>query len=161
MDTDMNRNSPTWIKDAVAFIQAARQHVVRQRNSVIVFTYYHIGKMIVEQEQMGKDRAAYGQEVLKQLSKELSLTFGSGFSERNLQQIRLFYLLYQSRFVPLNISQTVSAKFDTNYSFQSDSLADFAASFPLSWSHYVSLLSVKDEDEHYLPSKAELKGLVS
>ncbi len=92
-------------------------------NTALTTTYWYIGKQIVEFEQKGKERAEYGKEVLKQLAVDLTNRFGKGFSERNLEQIRKFYLIWQK-------SQTLSAK-----------------SFPLSWSHYVRLMSIENPDE--------------
>ena len=73
-------------------LQAARQNVVRAVNQTMVYTYYEIGRMIVEDEQQGKERAEYGKQVLKELSKRLIVEFGKGFSERNLEQMRQLYL---------------------------------------------------------------------
>ena len=67
-----------------------------------------MGRRIVEHDQRGDQRAAYGVELLKELSARLSEEFGRGFSERNLEYMRKFYLLWQRRDV--EISQTVSAK---------------------------------------------------
>lgn len=66
-------------------------------------TYWEVGRRTVEFEQQGKERAEYGQALLKRLSSDLTAKFGRGFSERNLEQMRLFYLGWQ-------ISQTPSAK---------------------------------------------------
>lgn len=70
----------------------------------MVQTYFQIGKYIVENEQKGKKRADYGQETLKMVAEPLQKEFGKGFSERNLRNMRLFYIHYQT------IWQTVSAK---------------------------------------------------
>jgi len=85
-------------------LKQAKQNVVRAVNQTMVYTYFDIGRMIVEDEQKGKGRAEYGKQVLKELSKKLTMDFGKGFSERNLEQMRQFYLIY-------SISQTLSAKF--------------------------------------------------
>ena len=143
-----------FVEQAVQLIQAARQQAVRQTNSLMVFTYFHLGKLIVEQEQGGKAKAQYGGEIIKQLSTELTKQFGQGFSERNLEQIRLFYVLYQQRNGGLPISQTLSAKSSSKQKSQTVSaksetlsLVSFPEIFPLSWSHYVTLLRVKNDDE--------------
>ncbi len=70
----------------------------------MVLTYFEIGRRIVEEEQQGKERAEYGKRLLKGLSEVLTKEFGKGFSERNLEQMRKFYLTY-------SISQTLSAEF--------------------------------------------------
>jgi hypothetical protein len=66
-------------------------------------TYWHVGRRLVEQEQQGAARAGYGEQLLKRLSLDLSKRFGRGFSERNLEQMRAFYLGWP-------ISQAASAK---------------------------------------------------
>lgn len=75
-------------------LQAARQHVVRTVNQTMIYTYYEIGRMIVEDEQQGKERAEYGKNVLKDLSKRLTTEFGKGFSVQNLENMRKFYHIY-------------------------------------------------------------------
>lgn len=98
----------------------ARQRVAIQVNTELLSTYWHIGRIIVEHEQESKDRAEYGKQTLKELSKELTNEFGKGFSRSNLQNMRAFYLAYPK-------CQTVSGK--------------------LSWSHYCELLSISDADK--------------
>lgn len=72
----------------------ARQRVTVQVNTELLSTYWNVGKIIVEYEQKNKDRADYGKQTLKQLSKELTAEFGKGFSRSNLQNMRAFYLAY-------------------------------------------------------------------
>lgn len=62
----------------------------------MVYTYFEIGRMIVEDEQQGKDRAEYGKQVLKELSKQLTADFGKGFSEDNLGRMKNFHLIYSN-----------------------------------------------------------------
>ena len=75
-------------------LHTARQNVVRAVNQTMVYTYYEIGRMIVEDEQQGKERAEYGKQVLKELSKQLTSDFGKGFSVENLDRMRFFYHVY-------------------------------------------------------------------
>lgn len=72
-------------------ISNAREKVFRVANSTLLLTYWQIGKLIVEDEQNGKERAEYGKFVLKNLSKQLTLEFGKGFDESNLRNMRNFY----------------------------------------------------------------------
>ncbi len=97
----------------------ARQHVAVQVNTELLSTYWNVGRIIVEHEQENKERADYGKQTLKQLSKDLTKEFGKGFSVSNLQFMRRFYQNYQ-------IQQTVSVK--------------------LSWSHYCELLTISDAE---------------
>ncbi|MEI8264269.1 MAG: PDDEXK nuclease domain-containing protein [Betaproteobacteria bacterium] len=145
--------------EIVALLEAARHAAARSVNALMTASYWEIGRRIVEFEQGGQERAAYGQALLKRLSADLSNRFGRGFSERNLEQMRLFYLAWP----PGQISQTASAKWAAPQSSQTPSanssasrmaetaprnyidLPTLAQSFPLPWSAYVRLLSVKSE----------------
>ena len=102
--------------------------------------------MIVNEEQNGKERAEYGKQVLKGLSEQLTNEFGKGFSLRNLEQIRQFYLIYSKsetllRILNIQNTQTLSAEFK-NIDFQT--LISF---FKLTWSHYTFLMRIDDEKE--------------
>lgn len=110
-----------------SLLQAARQSVTQTLNHAMVTTYYDIGKMIVEEEQHGQARAAYGQAVLEDLSQRLTRNFGKGFSVVNLRQMRSFFLAY-------SIQQTPSAELP-------------AHDFRLSWSHYLKLMRIDDSAE--------------
>lgn len=72
-------------------IVLSRQRVYRMANSALLETYWQIGKIIVEGEQQGKDKATYGESTLKNLANQLTLEFGKGFDERNLNNMRAFY----------------------------------------------------------------------
>jgi len=72
-------------------ITQSREKVFRMANSTLLLTYWQIGKLIVEDEQKGKERAAYGKFTLKNLSKKLNAEFGKGFDESNLRNMRTFY----------------------------------------------------------------------
>ena len=102
-------------------LHKARQNIISNVNYTMTKTYFLIGKRIVEEEQDGNKRAEYGKKLMKTLSEKLTKEFGRGFSQRNLEQMRTFYLRY-------SISQTVSAE------------------FKLSWSHYLILMRMEDID---------------
>lgn len=89
-------------------IQQARQNIVQAVNLTMVATYYEIGKIIVENEQEGEERAKYGTNLLKNLSERLKKDFGKGFSVQNLENMRKFYLTYSK-------SQTLSRKSESHY----------------------------------------------
>ena len=97
----------------------ARQNIILNINSTMTKTYFLIGKRIVEEEQDGNKRAEYGKNLIKILSEKLTKEFGKGFSQRNLEQMRTFYVRY-------SIPQTLSAE------------------FKLSWSHYLILMRIED-----------------
>ena len=75
-------------------IDEARKHVKTTIDTTMVYTYYGVGKYIVEDEQQGYARAAYGKTVLKRLSVRLTEKYGKGWSYSNLRQIRQFYMVY-------------------------------------------------------------------
>lgn len=99
----------------------------------MVEAYWQIGKRIIEEEQHGKERAAYGEEILKILSNELTKEFGKGFSERSLRDFRQFYLTFQDT----EIWHTVCAK--------------------LSWSHIRLIMRIenKEAQKYYLKEAVE------
>lgn len=124
----------TFYSQIVNLLQSARTKVVRSVNQTMVLTYFQIGKMIVEEEQDGKERADYGKEILKGLSTVLSKEFGKGFSVDNLENMRKFYLAYQ-------ISETLSR-------ISSKAISETSSrNFYLSWSHYLKLIRIDDENE--------------
>ena len=102
-------HTDSMINEIRELLLNARQRVAVQVNTELLSTYWNVGKIIVEHEQENKDRADYGKQTLKQLSKELTKEFGKGFSVSNLYNMRLLYMHHQK-------FQTVSGK--------------------LSWSHY-------------------------
>lgn len=129
-------------------LDAARHAAARSVNSVITTTYWEVGRRIVEFEQEGRERAVYGQGLLKKLSLDLGHRFGRGFGIVNLSQMRLFYQFWPGR----NIFQTVSEK--------SRTLAkkETRPAFPLPWSHYVRLLSVEDPSARAFYETESLRG---
>lgn len=95
----------TFFEDIRKLIVTARTTVARGVDLVQVHTNFEIGRRIVEQEQRGKDRAAYGKEILKALAMRLTDEFGRGYSWTNLEYMRKFFLLYQGR-MPISQSPT-------------------------------------------------------
>ena len=78
----------------IALIEEARRNVATVANVALVHTYYEIGRMIIEDEQGGKERADYGKTLLKDLSTKLKERFGQGWSVENLTLMRKFYRVY-------------------------------------------------------------------
>ncbi|MEL1243900.1 PDDEXK nuclease domain-containing protein [Flavobacterium sp. DGU11] len=110
----------------------ARGRIVQSVNHTMVMTYYEIGRMIIHEEQNGNERADYGKQLTKMLSIKLTADFGKGFSQRNLEQMRQFYLVYSK-------AQTLSAEFEDDNKV--------VKKFQLSWSHYLKLMRIEDVDE--------------
>jgi len=137
--------------DIATLLDEARRQSARSVNAILITTYWEIGRRIVEFEQKGEQRAEYGQALLKRLASDLTAKFGRGFSERNIEQMRLFYLGWP-------ISQTASAKLQTLPPQGGDYLTTLAQAFPLSWSHYVRLLSVRTSEARTFYETEALRG---
>jgi predicted nuclease of restriction endonuclease-like (RecB) superfamily len=144
--------------EIVVLLQAARQTNVRVVNALMTATYWEIGRRIVVAEQGGKRRAEYGQHLVERLSVDLSARFGRGFSSRNLELMRLAYLAWP-------IPQTVSAELPHKKAQTPSALsvmpldpAALADRFPLPWSAYVRLLSVKSESARQFYETEALRG---
>ena len=125
-------------------------------------TYWEVGRRIVDQEQHGQKRAEYGKALLHRLALDLTSRFGRGFSERNLLTMREFYLAWA-------IPQTVSAELPGPDRTESSHRIPQTASaksenalprprFPLPWSHYVRLLSVKNRQARSFYESEALRG---
>jgi predicted nuclease of restriction endonuclease-like (RecB) superfamily len=138
--------------DVSNVIEEARRSAARSVNCVMTAAYWLIGRRIVEFEQAGSARADYGTGLLKRLATDLTSRFGRGFSPVNLSQMKKFYLLWPAEQIfqtPSEKSQTVSA----------ESVFHSAATcFPLPWSAYVRLLSLKNENARRFYEAEALRG---
>lgn len=137
-------------QQVVELLQNARQQVLRTVNSTMVYTYFEIGRIIVEEEQSGKDRAEYGKQILKGLSKELTNEFGKGFSVDNLQNMRKLYLVYSISETVSSISKDAHQKYETVSSISKQDKIELTAvtlNFRLTWSHYIFLMNIDDLKE--------------
>lgn len=119
---ELTKNTDNFYNKIAELLKAARKRVLQSVNQAMVITYFEIGKLIVKEEQYGKEKAKYGQNLINELSEKLSGEFGKGFSATNIKQMRSFYLTYSK-------GQTVSDE------------------FKLSWSHYLKLMRIDDENE--------------
>ena len=100
-------------------IERARSTVYRAANFAMVQAYWHIGKLIIEEEQRGKQRADYGKELIEKLSAKLNSEYGKGFNSSNLWYMRQFY-----------------GTFENFHALRGE----------LSWTHYRLLLKVERDD---------------
>ena len=112
---------PDFVWEIKQIIQEGRSAAYSAVNAAMIGTYWRVGKRIVEEEQGGKERAAYGKALIKTLARELTLEFGDGFSERYLAYFRKFYLTLPD----ISILQTRLQN--------------------LKWSHILTVLRVDDE----------------
>ncbi len=90
-------------------LENSRKNLRKSVNTFMVSTYFEVGRLIVEEEQNGEERAKYGKYIIENLSKKLTSEYGKGFSKRNIEYMRKFYLAY-------SITQTVSAEFKLSFS---------------------------------------------
>ena len=114
----LDAQNKSFYHDIKSILQTARDNAYKSVNFIMVEAYWNIGKKIVEVEQNGETKAKYGSKLISELSKQLTVDFGSGFSARNIRNMRQLYNCFP-------IWQTVSAK--------------------LSWSHYLLILKIEDE----------------
>ncbi len=132
----------------------ARKMAVQSINITMVYAYYQIGKLILEDEQHGRLRAEYGKGILKQVSKSLTKEFGQGFSVQNLERMRLFYSVYSK-------SSTVSriSKKSGNKELSSPLKSSTASvKFNLSWSHYVFLISLNEPERGFYGHESQINN---
>ena len=108
-------------------------------NLSMVYAYYEIGRMIVEEEQHGENRATYGKKLLKELSTYLTGMFGKGYSAENLKLMRRFYSIYSHD----QIGETVFTQFENLPAIST------GRKFYLSWSHYLKLMRIDNIDERH------------
>jgi len=123
----------------ITLIQQSRRQVTNHINHVMVYTYFEIGREIVEVEQKGAIKAKYGERLIANISKRLVSEFGKGFSPSNLAQMRLFYLTYSDR---ADDNHTLGSKGSSLPILQTASVK-----FNLSWSHYLFLMRIDNPDE--------------
>ena len=125
-------------------VESTRAAAARSVNALMTATYWEIGRRIVEFEQGGEDRAAYGEALIRRLGVDLSQRFGRGFGWRNLTQMRAFYLAWPTEQILQTLS-AISAGHPLSATSARNALEPGAVAqvFPLPWSAYVRLLSVK------------------
>ena len=154
--------------DVSKIVGAARESAARSVNAAMTAAYWLIGHRIVEFEQSGEERAEYGTALIESLAEDLTRRFGRGFSRPNLQNMRLFYLAHP----PDRIRQTLSGKLNRPSQMpilQTPSgisepapvevaFDDLLTAFPLPWSAYVRLLSVRDEQAREFYEAEALRG---
>ena len=141
--------------DVSRIIDAARTSAARSVNAIMTAAYWLIGQQIVEFEQEGKKRADYGEEMIERLAADLSARYDRGFSVRNVWNMKAFYLAWP-------IPQAASAESESSGNLQTvsaeSSLTSIASRFPLPWSAYVRLLSVKNTRAREFYETEALRG---
>ena len=127
----INQDIKLVVHEIGDLLAAARSNVARQVNNELLSTYWNIGRIIAEYEQTVPERADYGKQTLKELSKALTAEFGKGFSRANLYNMRQFYLSYEK-------VQSVTGK--------------------LTWTHYCELLTISDPDKRSFYEKEAINS---
>ena len=135
------------VDDVTGLIDAARRSAARSVNAVMTAAYWLVGRYIVEFEQAGEERAEYRAALIERLASDLTKRFGRGFSRQNIWQMRLFYQTYPPQRIlqtPSGESELIPSSPRPETASAESSLADITSRFPLPWSAYVRLLSVKN-----------------
>ncbi len=149
---ELNKSS-NYIQEIKQILSQARQKAYTAVNTAMVEAYWLIGKRIVEEEQNGKDRAAYGKEVIKNVSLELTKEFGKGFSETNVKYFRQFFNSF-----PEFIRHSLSDKFEIKEISHpvSDQLKQINFT-RINWTHIRQILRVTSKEAQlwYLQEAAQ------
>ena len=156
------------VGDLAKIVDGARASAARSVNAAMTAAYWLIGHRIVELEQLGDERAEYGTALIERLATDLTRRFGRGFSRQNIRNMRLFYLSYpleQIRQTPSGdftltsrspIHQTPSGESEINVGDMAPS--DLISAFPLPWSAYVRLSSIKNSRAREFYESEAIRG---
>ncbi|WP_415928983.1 PDDEXK nuclease domain-containing protein [Zhenpiania hominis] len=135
----------SFLESVAKVLTQARENAKTAVNLSMVYAYFEIGRMIVEEEQHGANRAAYGTQLLKELSLYLTQQFGKGYSAENLKLMRRFYMVYSQD----QIGETVFTQFEDL------PVVSTGRKFFLSWSHYLKLMRIANiEERHFYEIEA-------
>jgi len=145
------------LDEVASLVEQARRRAATVVNNAMTELYWNVGRLIVNHEQGGARRAAYGADVMDRLANDLTARFGRGFSRRNLEQMRAFFLQREPTLKAQSPSALLEPATRAARKPQTASalLAERAAPppqpaaftpFPLPWSHYVILLSVESAE---------------
>lgn len=151
-------------KNIQTLVEQSKQDLYAVTNTILTETYFHIGRLIVEYEQQGSNRAGYAKTTLINLSQKLTPVLGKGFSVDNLENMRKFYTVYKddylkhviknkkSEALPRKLvndtkSETVSRKSSSVQKSETLSRKLNLSPFRLSWSHYGLLANIENSLE--------------
>ena len=129
-----------YLDQAAKVVRNARSAAARSVNLAMVYAYFEVGRIVVEEEQASAARAEYGGQVLTPVSERLTAEFGRGFSRTNVAQMRQFYRVYAHD----EIVQTVSEQFGSKLPYKTTDRKFF-----LSWSHYLRLMRIEDAGKRH------------
>ncbi len=134
-----NISSNDFFEKVIEVFKLAKSNLKSVVNITMVYSYYEASRIIVEEEQGGAARAAYGKQVMKELSARLTKEFGKGFSVENLKLMRRFYKIYSKD----QIGETMFTQIDKLPKTLE------GRKFYLSWSHYLILMRISDVAERH------------
>jgi len=151
-------NNEQLFERVISILEQAKNNTVKAVNSNMIIAYWLIGREIVHEIQKGKERAEYGQEVIKKLSEKLTTIYGRGFSITNLRYFRNFYSAYSKRTSKIRHIGCGESITDNKHNAQSVVLHDMSFAFEqqvddlgfspeLGWSHYRILMKVVNHNE--------------
>lgn len=112
-----------FYEDVCFILRQAREQAYNSANGIMTYAYWNVGRRIFEQEQSGEKKAQYGAYLIKNLSKQLTDEFGTGFSVANLRNCRQFYLTF------------------------SEGSYGFSIAGKILWSHLRNIMRISDEEE--------------
>ena len=150
------KKDQTLSERIISLIEEARRKVASVANIALVYTYYEIGRMIVEDEQGGNIRAGYGEKILEDLSLKLTERFGRGWSKENLKLMRRFFIEYSNsvntvyQIAPDSKNEAENMSAGKNVRTVND--------FSLSWSHYLVLMRISDPAERQFYEREAAAG---
>lgn len=142
--TAISSSEDALFRDIRAVLKAARTSAYRAVNSAMVQAYWQVGRLILEHEQRGRKRAAYGEAVLEKLSTRLLAEFGRGFDATNLRKMRQFYRMFEIRDAAR--LESGKTKRDAARLVSTVEPIRLMTCDALSWSHYRLLMQVEDPE---------------
>lgn len=155
-DKEFDSEYQSVLDGIIALLEQSRRLSARSVNAIMTATYWEIGRRIVEVDQRGETRKDYyGEKIVNKLAIDLTNRFGRGFKRSNLFQMRAFNLAYSEIVQTLSGLSSSARDFDLS---KTPYLSEIAKNFPLPWSHYVELLSFRDEAERKFYEEESLRG---
>jgi predicted nuclease of restriction endonuclease-like (RecB) superfamily len=160
LEKNTNKN---YIVEIKQILENAKQNAYTTVNSIMVRAYWLVGRRIIVEEQNGKKRAEYGKQIIKTLSKELSLEFDKSFSERRIREIRQFYLTFPSNSLWHLMSAESNNQIWHSLSAEFKNSIEYQLFTRLSWTHIRHLLRVSNPEarNYYIKETAENSWAVS
>ena len=146
MESEIEKSNAGLVSDVKAILEQARKRAYQAVNTTMVQAYWLVGKRIVEEEQNGKERADYGEAVLKTLSIALTSEFGNGFSYANLRNFRQFYLTYPDQENCYALRSNSEDAILYALRSESENPIGYALCSQLTWTHHRQIMRVQNPE---------------